>query len=200
MAAARADGLDDDTVLAVVHAALTVGPVTARSIALFVLAAVLEIGGAWLVWQGLREHRGWLWIGAGVVALGLYGLVAAQQPDAAFGRVLAAYGGVFIAGSLALGGGRRRVPTRPLGRRRRPGLPGRRGADHVRAAVGLSRPTACPLPGRQPRRVAARRHPEHLGAPGDRVGQQGLPRHRCVQPGPGHGRRPGRRRSPAPVR
>ncbi len=73
---------------------------TARSIALFGLAAVLEIGGAWLVWQGLREHRGWLWVGAGVVALGLYGLVAAQQPDAAFGRVLAAYGGVFIAGSL----------------------------------------------------------------------------------------------------
>ena len=73
---------------------------TARSIALFVLAAVLEIGGAWLVWQGLREHRGWAWVGAGVVALGLYGVVATLQPDAAFGRVLAAYGGVFIAGSL----------------------------------------------------------------------------------------------------
>lgn len=28
-----------------------------RSIALFVLAAVAEIGGAWLVWQGVREHR-----------------------------------------------------------------------------------------------------------------------------------------------
>ncbi|KQS59555.1 hypothetical protein ASG36_00300 [Geodermatophilus sp. Leaf369] len=73
---------------------------TVRSIALFVLAAVLEIGGAWLVWQGVREHRGWLWIGAGVVALGLYGLAAAQQPDGTFGRVLAAYGGVFIVGSL----------------------------------------------------------------------------------------------------
>ncbi len=69
--------------------------------ALFGLAAVLEIGGAWLVWQGVREHRGWVWVGAGFLALGLYGLVAAQQPDAAFGRVLAAYGGVFIAGSLA---------------------------------------------------------------------------------------------------
>ena len=73
---------------------------TARSIALFVLAAVLEIGGAWLVWQGLREHRGWAWVGAGVVALGLYGVVATLQPEAAFGRVLAAYGGVFITGSL----------------------------------------------------------------------------------------------------
>jgi small multidrug resistance family-3 protein len=75
--------------------------VTARSIALFALAAVLEIGGAWLVWQGLREHRGWAWVGAGMVALAFYGVVATRQPDAAFGRVLAAYGGVFIAGSLA---------------------------------------------------------------------------------------------------
>jgi small multidrug resistance family-3 protein len=74
--------------------------VTARSVVLFVLAALLEIGGAWLVWQGVREHRGWWWMGAGVIALGAYGFVAALQPDAAFGRVLAAYGGVFIAGSL----------------------------------------------------------------------------------------------------
>jgi small multidrug resistance family-3 protein len=77
--------------------------VTGRSIALFVLAALLEIGGAWLIWQGLREHRGLLWVGGGVVALGLYGLVATLQPDAEFGRILAAYGGVFVAGSLAWG-------------------------------------------------------------------------------------------------
>ncbi len=75
----------------------------ARSIALFLAAALLEIGGAWLVWQGVREHRGWLWIGLGVVALGAYGFVATLQPDASFGRVLAAYGGVFVAGSLAWG-------------------------------------------------------------------------------------------------
>ncbi|WP_448618722.1 YnfA family protein [Geodermatophilus sp. URMC 65] len=75
----------------------------ARSVALFLAAAVLEIGGAWLVWQGVREHRGWLWIGLRVVALGGYGFVATLQPDAAFGRILAAYGGVFVAGSLAWG-------------------------------------------------------------------------------------------------
>ena len=75
----------------------------ARSLVLFVLAALTEIGGAWLVWQGVREHRGWLWIGAGVIALGLYGFVATLQPDADFGRVLAAYGGVFVAGSLVWG-------------------------------------------------------------------------------------------------
>lgn len=75
----------------------------ARSIALFVLAAIAEIGGAWLVWQGVREHRGLAWIGAGVIGLGLYGFVATWQPDPHFGRILAAYGGVFVAGSLAWG-------------------------------------------------------------------------------------------------
>ena len=76
---------------------------TLRSIGLFVLAALAEIGGAWLVWQGVREHRGWIWVGAGVIALGLYGFVATLQPDADFGRILAAYGGVFVAGSLLWG-------------------------------------------------------------------------------------------------
>ncbi|MFE3541663.1 YnfA family protein [Nocardia sp. NPDC059177] len=71
-----------------------------RSVLLFVLAALAEIGGAWLIWQGVREQRGMVWIGAGVVALGLYGFVATLQPDANFGRILAAYGGVFVAGSL----------------------------------------------------------------------------------------------------
>ena len=74
-----------------------------KSLLLFVLAAIAEIGGAWLIWQGVREHRGWLWIGLGVVALGAYGFVATLQPDAHFGRILAAYGGVFVAGSLAWG-------------------------------------------------------------------------------------------------
>src|SRR3954468_12560057 len=73
----------------------------ARSVLLFVLAAVAEIGGAWLVWQGVREHRGLLWAGAGVVALGAYGFVAPLQPDVNFGRILAASGGGFVAGSLA---------------------------------------------------------------------------------------------------
>ncbi|HWS35269.1 MAG TPA: YnfA family protein [Actinoplanes sp.] len=75
----------------------------ARSLLLFALAALAEIGGAWLIWQGLRENRGLWWIAAGVVALGAYGFVATLQPDADFGRILAAYGGVFVAGSLAWG-------------------------------------------------------------------------------------------------
>ncbi|MFI6157563.1 YnfA family protein [Kitasatospora sp. NPDC051170] len=74
-----------------------------RSAALFVLAALAEIGGCWLVWQSVREQRPWWLAGLGVVALGAYGFVAALQPNADFGRVLAAYGGVFVAGSLLWG-------------------------------------------------------------------------------------------------
>ena len=71
-----------------------------RSLVLFAVAALAEIGGAWLVWQGVREQRGAAWIGAGIVALGAYGFVATLQPDAHFGRILAAYGGVFVAETL----------------------------------------------------------------------------------------------------
>jgi drug/metabolite transporter superfamily protein YnfA len=53
--------------------------------------------------EGLRERRGLLFIGAGVLSLGLYGFFATFQPSPHFGRVLAAYGGVFVAGSLAWG-------------------------------------------------------------------------------------------------
>lgn len=76
---------------------------TARSIALFAAAAVAEIGGAYLVWVGIKQDKGALAVLAGVVALGVYGIVAALQPSNEFGRVLAAYGGVFIAGSLVWG-------------------------------------------------------------------------------------------------
>ena len=75
----------------------------ARTVILVVAAALLEICGAWLVWWGVQGDRGWAWIGAGVIALGVYGFVATLQPDASFGRILAAYGGVFVAGSLVWG-------------------------------------------------------------------------------------------------
>jgi small multidrug resistance family-3 protein len=74
-----------------------------KTLALFVVAAIAEIGGAWLVWQGVREHRGLIWVGAGIAALAAYGFVATLQDDANFGRILAAYGGIFVAGSLAWG-------------------------------------------------------------------------------------------------
>ena len=74
-----------------------------RTVILFALAAVAEIGGAWLVWQAVREGRPWWWAGLGMMALGAYGFIASLQADASFGRILAAYGGVFVAGSLLWG-------------------------------------------------------------------------------------------------
>jgi small multidrug resistance family-3 protein len=71
-----------------------------RSIALFVLAGLAEIGGCWLVWQAVREHRPWWFAIGGALSLAAYGFVATAQPNANFGRVLAAYAGVFVAGSL----------------------------------------------------------------------------------------------------
>jgi small multidrug resistance family-3 protein len=75
----------------------------ARSVALFAAAAIAEIGGAYLVWQAVREGRPWWLALLGGGALFAYGFVATLQPDPHFGRILAAYGGVFVAGSLAWG-------------------------------------------------------------------------------------------------
>jgi small multidrug resistance family-3 protein len=77
--------------------------VTARSVALFIAAAIAEIGGAYLVWVGIKDHRGIAFVALGAMALTAYGVIAAFQPSAEFGRVLAAYGGVFIVGSLLWG-------------------------------------------------------------------------------------------------
>ena len=74
-----------------------------RSVLLFVIAGLAEIGGGWLVWQWLREGRA-LWLGAlGAVFLVLYGIIPTLQQEAAFGRVYAAYGGIFIILSLLWG-------------------------------------------------------------------------------------------------
>ncbi|MEW5985497.1 MAG: YnfA family protein [Chloroflexota bacterium] len=73
-----------------------------RSITLFLLAGLCEIGGGYLVWLWLREGRE-LWVALiGGVVLVLYGVVATWQP-ADFGRVYAAYGGVFITLSVLWG-------------------------------------------------------------------------------------------------
>lgn len=71
-----------------------------RSLLLFALAALAEIGGAWLIWQTVREHRTACFAAAGVIALGAYGFVAAFHQEPSFGRVLAAYGGVNVVGSI----------------------------------------------------------------------------------------------------
>ena len=67
-----------------------------RSLLLFVLAGLAEIGGGYLVWQWLRAGQA-VWIGIiGGAVLILYGVIPTLQTESAFGRVYAAYGGIFI--------------------------------------------------------------------------------------------------------
>jgi small multidrug resistance family-3 protein len=66
-----------------------------KSLAIFILAGLFEIGGGYLVWQWLKEGKPLWWGLAGGVILALYGIVATWQ-TANFGRVYAAYGGIFI--------------------------------------------------------------------------------------------------------
>ena len=72
-------------------------------VGLFVLAGLCEIGGGYLVWGWMREHRPVAWALIGALVLAAYGVVAALQPISEFGRVYAAYGGVFIALALLWG-------------------------------------------------------------------------------------------------
>ena len=76
--------------------------IIAKSLGLFVLAGLLEIGGGYLVWLWLREERGWMMGAIGGLVLFLYGVVPTLQP-AHFGRVYAAYGGIFVVLSLLWG-------------------------------------------------------------------------------------------------
>jgi small multidrug resistance family-3 protein len=70
-----------------------------RSVILFALAGVCEIGGGWLVWKWLRDHKPGWWGLLGSLILTLYGVIPTLQPSH-FGRVYAAYGGFFIVLSL----------------------------------------------------------------------------------------------------
>jgi len=74
----------------------------ARSIFFFIVAGLCEIGGGYLVWLWLREGKS-IWLGlSGAIVLIIYGVIPTFQP-AHFGRVYAAYGGVFIVLSILWG-------------------------------------------------------------------------------------------------
>ena len=74
----------------------------ARSLLYFLLAGLCEIGGGYLVWLWLREGRPAWYALFGTLVLGLYAVIPTLQP-AHFGRVYAAYGGVFIVLSIFWG-------------------------------------------------------------------------------------------------
>jgi len=70
-----------------------------KSLGIFILAGLCEIGGGYLIWLWLKEGKP-LWYGlSGGAILALYGVVATWQ-TAGFGRVYATYGGIFIVMAL----------------------------------------------------------------------------------------------------
>lgn len=72
------------------------------SLTLFLIAALFEIGGGYLVWLWLRENKTKLFGLLGALGLFVYGVILTLQP-ADFGRVYAAYGGIFIVSSIIWG-------------------------------------------------------------------------------------------------
>lgn len=73
-----------------------------QSLFFFVIAGLCEIGGGYLFWLWLRDGKS-PWLGMiGVILMAVYGVVPTLQP-ANFGRVYAAYGGVFIVLSILWG-------------------------------------------------------------------------------------------------
>lgn len=66
-----------------------------KTIALFVIAALCEVGGAYLVWQWRRGAQPPLFALLGVISLFAYAFIQTAQAFS-FGRAFAAYGGMFI--------------------------------------------------------------------------------------------------------
>jgi len=65
-----------------------------QSIFYFIIAGIFEIGGGYGIWLWLREDRSILYGVAGSLLLILYGYIPTLQTEN-FGRVYAAYGGIF---------------------------------------------------------------------------------------------------------
>ena len=74
----------------------------ATSLGIFFFAALLEIGGGYLVWKWLRVDRGIIFGVIGGLILFSYGIVMTLQP-AEFGKVYATYGGIFVVSAIIWG-------------------------------------------------------------------------------------------------
>ncbi len=72
----------------------------ARAAAIYLLAALAEIGGCFAVWAVLRLGRPAWWLVAGLASLGLFAWLLTRVEADFAGRAFAAYGGVYIAASL----------------------------------------------------------------------------------------------------
>ena len=72
-----------------------------QSVLWYALAAVAEIGGCFAFWVWLRLDKSPLWAVPGVASLIVFAVALTQTESAFAGRAYAAYGGIYIAASLA---------------------------------------------------------------------------------------------------
>lgn len=72
-----------------------------NAILVYGLAAMAEIAGCFAFWAWLRLDRSGLWLLPGMASLALFAWLLTLSPTAFAGRAFAAYGGVYIAASLA---------------------------------------------------------------------------------------------------
>ena len=71
------------------------------SVATYVAAAIAEIAGCFAFWAWLRLDRSALWVIPGIACLALFAYLLSRIDSVLAGRAFAAYGGVYIAASLA---------------------------------------------------------------------------------------------------
>ncbi len=71
------------------------------ALGLYALAALAEIGGCFAFWAVLRLGRPAWWLAPGVAVLCLFAWLLTRLDQDAAGRIYAAYGGIYIAASLA---------------------------------------------------------------------------------------------------
>ena len=122
----------------------------ARSVGLFIAAGLAEIGGGYLVWRWLRDGAPVIVGILGAAILVVYGVIPTLQKSSDFGRIYAAYGGVFVVASLLWGWGvDKNRPDRSTGRGLRWSWPAWRSSTSPRAAEpGLRSRSQPPHPAR----------------------------------------------------
>lgn len=71
------------------------------TIAIYVGAALAEIAGCFAVWAWMRQGASALWLLPGLASLAVFAWLLTLAPSAFAGRAYAAYGGVYVAASVA---------------------------------------------------------------------------------------------------
>lgn len=73
----------------------------ASTAGIYLAAALSEIAGCFAFWAWARMGKPVLWLIPGLASLALFAWLLTLAPSAAAGRAYAAYGGVYVAASLA---------------------------------------------------------------------------------------------------